>query len=411
MTVRLISFHHRLAHLGGHKYAEVLGLIPEAQARGLGFLLFMQAAADKATRHAFPEGRAVLHDPTFLTTLSFDQRCADFTSMLREHLDQIIRKDDWVFVTTATQCEVRGLVHWIEQVPQPRRPWIFTCFHSDRWNRYGDEERARQLAEFQTLATDLAQLDADSRRRVVIGAVTEGLCKELSGLLGVAVELVPMMMPSSPFVPNDEKSPGEALVAFLGGARPEKGGHRLASILREMATSKQVRFLVQLANEQLSAEQFSELCQAAAAPNVNAVHGALEQSHYRSLVAKADILLLPYDRIPYRQRPSAIFVEGASTGRPIVAPSSTWMADQIDNARAAGVTYEGDDVQAIVAAVQTAAANLPELMVRARDRSAYWRGKMEVGSVLDWFADEIAARQASGARALFSASTGMKSHM
>jgi hypothetical protein len=114
MTVRLISFHHRLAHLGGHKYAEVIGLTPEAQARGLEFRLFMHAAADTATRHAFPEGRAVLHDATFLMTLSFDQRSADFTSMLREHLDQIIRKNDWVFVTTATQCEVRGLVHWIE---------------------------------------------------------------------------------------------------------------------------------------------------------------------------------------------------------------------------------------------------------------------------------------------------------
>jgi glycosyltransferase involved in cell wall biosynthesis len=209
-----------------------------------------------------------------------------------------------------------------------------------------------------------------------------------------------MMMPSSPYVPNEAREPGHVLVGFLGGARFEKGGHRIAAILRELVRSDRVSFLVQLANEQLSAEQFSELCQAAAAPNTTAVHGSLEQSLYRSLVGRADILLLPYDRTSYRNRPSAIFVEAASTGRPVVAPSGTWMADQIGSGRAAGVTYDGDDTHAIVAAILSAAANLPQLLEKAKQHSPYWQSKMDAGPVLDWFAQEIESRQKSRAKAL-----------
>jgi hypothetical protein len=402
MSVQLVSFHHRLAHLGGHKYAEVLGLMPAAEARGLELWLLMHEGADAATRRALPLGLAVLHDATFQMELSYDERCADFTSMLSRHVDPLIRKDDWLFVTTCTQCELRGLVHWIGRLDENNRPWVFACFHSDRWNRYGAEERARQVAEFRALATDLARSDRGAKRRLIVGAVTEALCAELRSLLGIPVAPVPMMMPSSPYVPNEPREPGHAVVGFLGGARFEKGGHHVAAVRRELMRSDRVAFLVQLANEQLSVEQFSELCKAAAAPNTTVVHGSLEQSLYRSLVAKADILLLPYDRTSYRNRPSAIFVEAASTGRPVVAPSGTWMADQIGSGRAAGVTYDGDDTQAIVAAVLNATANLPQLLETAKQHSPYWRSKMDAGPVLDWFSGEIENRQKANAGALLS---------
>jgi glycosyltransferase involved in cell wall biosynthesis len=402
VSPRLVSFHHRLAGLTGHKYAEVLGLIPAARERGREFHLLMHQGADAPTRQAFPEGRAVLHDATFQMNLSFDERCADFVSMLGEHLDSLIRADDWLFVTTGTQCEVRGLVHWIGRMPEGQRPWIFTCFHSDRWNRYGAEERTRQIAEFQALAVDLARLDRDARGRLVIGAVTEALCAELSELLGVPTALVPMMMPPGAYVPLERKALGEATVAFVGGSRHEKGAHRLAAILDAVGRDDRVSFAVQLANELLSHEEFAELCRAMEAPNITAVHGAMEQSLYRSFIAKADILLLPYERTPYRKRPSAIFVEAASTGRPVVVPSGTWMSEQIEGARAAGIIYEGDDPQAIAAAVLVAIDRLPQLAAKAKDCTSYWQTKMQVGPVLDWFAAEIARRNESSVRTPFS---------
>src|SRR5947209_13763729 len=104
--MRLISFHHRLVGLTGHKHAEVLGLIPAARERGFEFQLFMHEAAHPETRRIFPEGRTLLHDATFRAEMSFDERCADFAAMLAEHLDPFISSIDWLFVTTATQCDV-----------------------------------------------------------------------------------------------------------------------------------------------------------------------------------------------------------------------------------------------------------------------------------------------------------------
>ena len=188
---RLISFHHRLDGMTGHRYAEALGLAAAAPARGKDFTLLINENADTRVRAALPQAHAVLHCPVFRRECSFDDRTADFVTMLHRHVDPVVRKDDWLLVTTATQCEVRALCAWMAETPAKKQPWVLALFHSDRWNRYGSQERDRQVGEFRVVASELAHLDPDVARRFLLGGATEELCPELGDLLGTPVQWVP----------------------------------------------------------------------------------------------------------------------------------------------------------------------------------------------------------------------------
>ena len=396
LTVRLVSFHHRLEGMTGHRYTEALGLVAATKTRGMELALFMSERADASVREALPMGRPVLHCPVFCSELSFSERTADFKGMLHQYLDPVVRKDDWVLVTTGTQCEAHALAAWLGETPINRRPWALTLIHSDRWNRYGPEERERQVNEFRIVAAEIAQLDTDAKLRFIVGSLTDDLCEELSGMLEITVSRVPQILPSEGYIPLIEKSATEPpLVGIVGGARPEKGSHLIPAIIKASQKSRPLNFVVQLANELLPAEAFAELCGIRGEPGIEVAQGPLDQASYRSLLARCDLFLLPYARIPYKKRASGIFVEAALTGRPAVVPSGTWMADQITSGAAAGMVYDGDDPMAIAAALDRAAEALPDLAVHARERAAEWQRTMTLDVFLDWLEGEIRRRQST----------------
>ena len=400
LTVRLISFHHRLAHMTGHRYAEALGLVAATRARGMELALFISEHAVAPLRSELPMAHPVLHCPVFRTELSFDERTADFKAMLHQHLDGVVRRDDWVLVTTGTQCEARALAAWLGEVPIERRPWALTLIHSDRWNRYGHEERERQLAEFRTTAAELAGLDAHAKLHFIVGSLTDDLCAELRTLLGVAVHRVPQILPGDGYVPRVEKS-AAPLIGIVGGARPEKGSHRVRAIIEACRKIRPVGFAVQVVNELLPADAFAELADIAGEAGVEVVPGPLDQSAYRALLARCDLLLLPYERIPYRKRASGIFVEAAFAGRPAVVPSGTWMAQQIESGAAAGMVYEGDDPATIAATLARAADALAELARQAKVLAPEWQRTMTLDAFLDWLDAEISRRKRSSSSSAY----------
>jgi glycosyltransferase involved in cell wall biosynthesis len=396
LAVRLISFHHRLVGLNGHKYAEALGLIAAARTRGAEVVMLINKDANEATRAELPMAWTVLHCPVFRTDLSFEERTADFVQMLHRQLDGLARRNDRLLVTTGTQCEVRALAVWLRETPAYRRPWVVTLFNSDRWNRYGPDERERRVAEFRLAAFEIARLDADAKRRLIVGSLPDTLCKEVGDLLETTVGLAPMFLPSEGYIPPAAKRAGEPQrIGVMGGARAEKGSHLVAAIVRASQKLKPMGFVIQLANEALSDEDFAELCRLQDEPGVEVAHGPLDQGAYRRLLAHCDLLLLPYERLPYRMRASGIFIEAALTGRPVVVPSHVWMGDQVVAGAAAGVVYDGDDPTSIAEALVRAVEHAPALADHARRRAPQWERTMTIDAFLDWVEAEIGSRSAA----------------
>jgi glycosyltransferase involved in cell wall biosynthesis len=329
--------------------------------------------------------------------LSFDERTALFLRMLHEHVDPVVRRDDRVLMTVATQCEARAFAAWLAELPARKRPFILLLFVSDRWNRKGPEERERQVAEFRTLAAELAGRGPAVERRLLFACHTPGGRDELVSLLGTRVLLAPMAELEAGIVPADRPVPsvqGPPRVAVVGGARPEKGFDRLPAIVQASRERTAAVFLLQLFNEQLSPEEWDALCRLAEEPGVEAARGQLDRAGYLGLFAAADLMLFPYSRIPYKQRPSGIFSEAVLSGLPVVVPSGTWLAEQVEEGAAAGVVYEGDEPEAVATGLARCIADLPALQAQARERAPAWRRRHSLETFLDWFEAQIAVRQA-----------------
>jgi UDP:flavonoid glycosyltransferase YjiC (YdhE family) len=67
-----------------------------------------------------------------------------------------------------------------------------------------------------------------------------------------------------------------------------------------------------------------------------------------------DVVLLPYDAAQYRSRLSAVFVDAACAGIPVIVPDKTWMSRQIENQLGAGVTFHSLTPECIGDAVRRA---------------------------------------------------------
>jgi hypothetical protein len=395
--------HHRLIGITGHRFHEALGLRDEAWRRGMKPVILIHETAHDAVRVALPDARAVLHDPVFRTDWSFNERTRDFVAMLHAQVDRELWRGDRVLMTVATQCEARALALWLRELPVERRPWILVLFPSDRWNRRGPEERERQVAEFRSLAADVAALAAADRRRLLFCSHTRGLSAEISSLLGQPLGVAPVpeiykgMETLAAARPARLDRPPR--VAVLGGARMEKGSLRVRPVVQACRRRRlALEFRVHLVNELLAPAEFEDLAAVAGEPGVTVVRGPLSRQEYLRLLAESDVLLLPYDRLPYRQRPSGTLAEAVGCGMPVVVPDGIWAAEQVEEGMAAGVVYEGDDAEAIAEALGRCAAAIEPLRAQARALAPSWMRTHSAQAFLDWMEGEIAARSLEPSR-------------
>jgi glycosyltransferase involved in cell wall biosynthesis len=153
-------------------------------------------------------------------------------------------------------------------------------------------------------------------------------------------------------------------------------------------------FVMQLANEGLSPQDWDELAGVATEPGTTVVHGALARQEYLHLLAESDVLLLPYGRLPYRQRGSGILAEAVAAGIPVVVPDGTWAAEQVEQGKAAGVVYAGDGPEPIAAALGRCAEEIEPLRARARACAAAWMRTCSIQAFLDWMEGEVSRRAA-----------------
>ncbi len=404
-ALQLICVLHRLAGRTGHRFNQALGLEIEARRRGMAPLLLIHAESEPAVREALPAALAVLHDPVFRADWSFAERTADFVAMLHEHLDGRVRRDDRLLMTIATQCEARALTVWLRELPERAKPWILVLLPADRWNRGGAAERDRQHQELRELGAEVAATPDPDRRRLVFASHTRELAAELAEIVGTPFAIAPLAEIDRGLDPVEqpaERPPDRPpRVAVLGGARAEKGSHRVRAIAAACRRRADVRFRVQIANETLPPAELAELAAIAGDPGVEVLSGPLGQEEYARALRTCDLLLLPYDRRPYRQRPSGPASEAILCGLPLVAPRGTWMGDQIESGRAAGVTYgdagaerpEDGEIEAAAEAVAVAVADLPALRAHGRRAAAGWRRAHSIAPFLDWFEGEIARRE------------------
>lgn len=390
MTYHLV--YHRLDTMVGHRFAEATGLVRELERRNAPVRLYLHERADRDVRDAFPGARAVLSDPVF-ANLPFDRRTEMFVEMLRRHVEPAITQDDRVIVTIATQCESRAFAKWMAGLPAGHKPWVVVYMISDRWNHGSAQERVRQSAEWSVHGSELRAARPEDRGRLIFAAATGALAGEIAEQLGSPVTVISTPMPRELGEPADAprrpSAQGPLRIGLLGGARPEKGSALIPAIIERVRAEAPVEFVVQIKNEKLPPAEFRALEAFAGAPGVRAFS---DPRAYEQMRDDTDILLLPYRQTPYARRTSGIFLEGVLTGRPVVVPEGTWMAEHVESGRAAGVTFRQWTPEDIAAAVVACVRDYLPLRKRAEALAGAWREQEGVSAFVNRIEQEIASR-------------------
>jgi len=391
--MKVICLHHRLAGFTSHHFNEAHGFRQEFARRGKEFVLFINSQAP-ARIVAELEAHAVLDDPTFRLEWSYEERSSRFVTMLHKRVDGRLRANDCVLLTIATQLEAHALTRWLQELPLRKKPWIVILFLSDRWNRYGPDEYDRQIAEFRTLEATISSLTPDDARRVIFLATTGLLAEELTGLLGTNVDAAPMPLPyGDPQLSSAaEHEPHLPRVVILGGTRREKGSHLIPAIVEACRSQVQAEFVVQLANDTLTAEELEKLATVGNQTNVTVIRHPMTLPEYNATLNDADIALFPYEVIPYRKRTSGVFAEAVAFGKPVVVTRGTWMAEQIESGRAAGTIFEDLQPDSIARAIASCVADLESLQQSAQAVSFTWRRTVSLSAFVDLMETQIALR-------------------
>jgi glycosyltransferase involved in cell wall biosynthesis len=391
--MKVICLHHRLGGFTSHHFNEAHGFIQEFRGRGREFLLLVRAQAP-APMVAELGARAVLEDSTFRMEWSFAERSRRFLDMLHATVDADLKADDRVLITISTQLEAHALTRWLQELPRAQKPWIVILILSDRWNRSGREEYDRQIAEFRVLHATIASLAPEHAPRLIFCTLTHRLAEELTDLLGTRVEVAPIPLAyGEPGLSGSAKAdPQRPRVAVLGGTRREKGSHLIPDIVRACRSQVPVEFLVELANDSLSAEETARLAGIAGEPDVIVIREPMTLPEYNRALQSADIALFPYEVIPYRKRPSGVFAEAVACGKLVVATRGTWMAEQIEAGRAAGAVFEDLKPEAVAGAIARGVADMKPLQESAQALSAQWREKECLSAFVDFMDAQIELR-------------------
>jgi glycosyltransferase involved in cell wall biosynthesis len=152
---------------------------------------------------------------------------------------------------------------------------------------------------------------------------------------------------------------------------------------------------VQLTNNTLTAEEAAKLASIGEEPRVSVIREAMTLPDYYSAVNSTDISLFPYEVVPYRKRTSGVFAEAVAYGKPVVVTPGTWMAEQIEAGRAAGVISENLQPDSIARAIARCVADLDALRRSAQTLNAEWRRTVCLSAFVDFVERQIALRQPS----------------
>jgi len=99
-------------------------------------------------------------------------------------------------------------------------------------------------------------------------------------------------------------------------------------------------------------------------PRVEFLNRNLPMDEYQALLARTDLVILPYRRNSYHNRVSRVSIEAAGRGIPLIYTSGTWSGEVADTA-GGGVPILDETSEAVAVAISIAIAQFDELKEKA----------------------------------------------
>lgn len=247
--------------------------------------------------------------------------------------------DDQVLLTTAHARESLAVHFVAEQLGHADAP----TFHLEfRHPLFEGEATADELERSPTVAVQRALLSLPAQwgifDRIKFYTDSERLARDYESICGLRFGVLPLPFRAELIGPPAQRPHKPLTVAYVGEARDEKGFHWLPGLIEELQTDYllpgRVKFLVQAnvscpEHNPRSVEALAHLQLRKDEVELAALTEALSPADYYRLVARADVMLLPYLQSRYRASTSGVLAEALAAGIPAIVPDRTWLADQL----------------------------------------------------------------------------------
>jgi len=176
-------------------------------------------------------------------------------------------------------------------------------------------------------------------------------------------------------IPNSAlRTPHSEFLTFAcyGPARHEKGSEVLTAAMEQHLArfpNSRIRFVLQWLKDFSTASGGTAHLPATLRqhPRVEIVDHYFADGEYAQRLASTQALLLPYRRSSYALRVSRVVIEAMVHGLPVVATRGTTLAEQAEEFGAA-VLCEDENVESLVAAIETLEQNYEALAATASER-------------------------------------------
>lgn len=244
---------------------------------------------------------------------------------------------DVVFIPTLEENEMLGLLQCLAKLPAARRLAWHLLFRRNIYVGRGvdyvlQDENQRPLRNaFRAFQRRLDGAD------VRFYTDTEQLTEQYNRLGVFRFQTLPI--PVDPQYRQRESDGGPANVVYVGDARTEKGYQFVPAIVDDLWPRVQrgeICFTLQSNFNSPQGEPSAVVAKAQLQqkrhPAVRLLDRPLTSDEYRDTVLSGDAALVLYDRDNYFARSSGIFTEAMFAGIPVVTPSGSWMALQLEPA-------------------------------------------------------------------------------
>ena len=264
-------------------------------------------------------------------------------------------RGDQVFFATAAEATLRSLAHVAKRGVLPRSVDYHFLFH---FNPLAGTppDYARQQVRQRHIAGAFTRMErVMPSDHLHYFATTDELTEQFAAIgPGRVTTLGYPLDPAMGVVQRDGRGGEPLKIVFAGDARLEKGYQHLPAIvdaLRPELTGGRARFVLQSNFPfRLPCRRWNRPLVAARdhlaqypRQHVDLLYEALKPTQYQSLIAQADIAILPYDPVHYHARCSGVLLEMLAAGVPVVVPAGGWMARQVEASGAGRVaTSIGD---------------------------------------------------------------------
>jgi glycosyltransferase involved in cell wall biosynthesis len=274
-----------------------------------------------------------------------------------------VGREDIIFAEMLAPRNLVGWLHWLSSFPGGREPAL--ALHLG----YAAERFGANLEIPRVLD---ALKDSNKLARVRFVTDSHALKEKYHAILKQPVSHLPLVI--SRRASECYKPPGRPPhFACLGNARQEKGFAEVLAaidILNANGRAPDARFTLQSSDpDAISAAALANF-RSSKAKSVSLITRPLDDESYLQLLAKSDVLLLPYHLDKYHDRTSGVFCEAMTSGKPVITTEGSFLGVEV---RREGIGWLARDrdpdslAQAIrraISELEPVAARCAELMPR-----------------------------------------------